>query len=344
MTTQYLRRLSLVVARPNGTGLELGGLRVVFTVRRGDIQTPNSLDARIYNLNDDTVNSITTEFTQVVLKASYGDDPPKQIFYGVIKQVRLGREDQKNNYLDITAAVADAPYNFSIAAFTMAKGSTQEGSVQALIATMARAAISSPTSSTGGQAITQGYIPDLSTNQRVRAKVHFGLCRDEMRNLAANADCKWSIQDNAGSAEVTLIPQTSFIPGEAVLISPFTGLIGVPEQTQNGLSMRVLLNPAIKIGQLVKLDFSNVNEFRYGLDKEGARTALTLDLWKTTALNKSGLYYVMRADHYGDTRGNPWYTDLTCLGVDASQPLDSAPSAAIAPVFQSPPQNAVQRY
>jgi hypothetical protein len=38
---QYLRQLSLVVADPAGQGLELGELRVVFEVRRGDTQTPN---------------------------------------------------------------------------------------------------------------------------------------------------------------------------------------------------------------------------------------------------------------------------------------------------------------
>jgi hypothetical protein len=40
----------------------------------------------------------------------------------------------------------------------------------------------------------------------------------------------------------------TFIPGQVPTISPATGLIGIPEQTQNGISFRCLLNSRIKIG------------------------------------------------------------------------------------------------
>ena len=40
----------------------------------------------------------------------------------------------------------------------------------------------------------------------------------------------------------------------------------MPEQTQSGISMRVLLNPNMKIGQLVKLDHSVVNLLRLSVD------------------------------------------------------------------------------
>ena len=29
----------------------------------------------------------------------------------------------------------------------------------------------------------------------------------------------------------------------------------------------------------------------------------------------------MVADHYGDTRGNDWYSELTCLAIDATGTL-----------------------
>jgi hypothetical protein len=43
----------------------------------------------------------------------------------------------------------------------------------------------------------------------------------------------------------------------------------------------------------------------------------------------------MRADHVGDSRGNAWYTQLTCLAVDASVPLTSVDTNT--PVTQPPP-------
>ena len=132
MSLQYLRNLSLVVANPAGEGLELGALRVVFEVRRGDTQTPNSCDLRVYNLSDDTAKTINTEFTQLALKVSYGTDPLQAIFRGSIKQVRKGRENQLNSYVAITAADGDHVYNFSAVAQTLAKGATPTDSVQRL--------------------------------------------------------------------------------------------------------------------------------------------------------------------------------------------------------------------
>jgi hypothetical protein len=43
-------------------------------------------------------------------------------------------------------------------------------------------------------------------------------------------------------------------------------MIGMPEQTPNGIHVRVLLNPAIKIGQRVQLDNATINKLRVGID------------------------------------------------------------------------------
>ena len=80
-----------------------------------------------------------------------------------------------------------------------------------------------------------------------------------MRSLSNAADCTWSIQDG----KVTLISKKSYIPAAPVLITPSTGLIGVPEQTQNGLEITTLLNPNIRIGQTIKLQSTTVNALRY---------------------------------------------------------------------------------
>ena len=333
MSQQYLRNLSLIVANAAGKGLELGSLRVTFHVARGDRQTPNTLDVSVWNLSDATANRLRTpEFTQLQLAVSYGDQPPQLIFRGSIKQVRTGREDQLNSYIAITAADGDEAYNFSFAALTLAAGSTDLDGIKAMIASMARQAAGNPSGGSAGQQVSQGYIPQLSSDRSVRGRTYFGLCRDHLRGLANNNDCVWSIQDGA----VTFIPQTSFIPGTAVLITPSTGLISVPEQTQNGLEMTVLINPTIKVGQLVKLD-SDVNQLRFGLDLNSIPTNLFL-AQSAAKLNADGLYYVMYAEHTGDTRGTVWYTKLTCLAVDAAIPQSAVERAAILPA------NAVPRY
>lgn len=335
MTQQYLRQLSLIVADPSGAGIELGALRVVFEVRRGDTQTPNTCDVRVYNTNNNTSNLLrhrgASEFTQLSLKAAYQGQPLAQIFYGSIKQVRQGREDQKNSYVAITAADGDEPYNFAPVAFTMAKGNLAQNAVTSILGTMALATQGSPTGGSGGQPLVKGYMPEFNPNQFIRGRVYFGSARDEMRDFAKSQDCKWWI-DNG---QLNVVPLTSYINSAPILITPKTGLIGVPEQTQNGLSVRVLLNPSIKIGATIKLD-STINELRLGLDNQSVGNNLTLQQG-AAKLNGDGLYYVMRAEHFGDTRGNAWYTDLICLAVDATvTPPSSVAQAAISPADAIP--------
>lgn len=307
---QYNRKLSLIVGTDTD-GLELSSLRCTFYIARGDLQTPNSADVRIYNVKDETANRITKEFTRVVIQGGY-EGSFGLLFDGTIKQARRGRVDAKDSYIDIVAADGDQAYNFSTIALSLAAGAQPADAVQAFVKAMA------------AQGITQGYVPELSTNGSARGRVYYGMTRDELREWAEVQDALWSIQDG----KLVLIPKTSYVPGDTPLISPSTGLVGVPEQTPNGIEMRVLLNPSIKIGQRVKLD-STVNPFRYGLDVQSqASNALLASSIKT---NADGLYYVMVADHSGDTRGNEWYTDLTCLAVDATVPPNMAPRAAIAP-------------
>lgn len=338
MSQQYLRKLSLIVADKSGKGLELGDLRVVFEVRRGDTQTPNTCDVRVYNTSTATSNALrhrgASEFTQLSLKVAYQDQPLAQIFWGSIKQVRQGREDQKNSYIAITAADGDEPYNFAPVAFTLAAGSTPQNAVASMLGVMAQASLGSPTGGSGGQPITQGYSPTLSTNRSIRGRCYYGMTKDELRDLASGQDCTWSIQDG----KLTFIPMTGYIPGPPVLITPSTGLIGMPEQTQNGLAIRTLLNPAIKIGQTIKLDSTDINELRLGIDTQSVASNLTLQQGAAKQ-NADGLYYVMRSEHFGDTRGTAWYSDLTCLAVDATvTPPSSVAQAAVAPA------NAVPRY
>jgi hypothetical protein len=342
VTQQYLLNLSLIVANPAGKGIQLGDLRCVFEVHRGDTMTPNSCDVKVYNLSDATANLIYgPEFTQLRLQVGYGDpstNPALQtIFQGSIRQVRLGREDQKNSYVAITAADADEAYNFSALALTLAAGATPKDAVQALIAQMATRFSSTPTGGTGGQQVTQAPLPQLTANGYSRGRTMYGLCRDEMRDIAGANDCKWFIQDGA----VELVPRTGYVPAPPVLITPSTGLIGVPEQTQNGLEVTVLMNPTIKIGRTVRID-SAINQLRYGISADSVGPNYKLSQ-RQARLSGDGTWYVMRAEHTGDTRGTPWYTKLTCLATDITVPVGDVAAAAIGPVVPSP-RDAVPLY
>ena len=71
MTQEYLRQMSLVVSSAT-QAIDFSQFWVTFTAKRGDFQTPNSLNVRIYNVKQQTVNLISqNEFTTVTLRAGY---------------------------------------------------------------------------------------------------------------------------------------------------------------------------------------------------------------------------------------------------------------------------------
>jgi hypothetical protein len=88
----------------------------------------------------------------------------------------------------------------------------------------------------------------------------------------------------------------------------------------------------MKVGQTVKLENTAINQLRFGLtnDAHTLGNNIFLNEQVLNTANPSGLFYVMVANHVGDSRGNDWYTDMTCLAVDATVPLDAAASALIA--------------
>jgi hypothetical protein len=325
MSQQFLRTLSCVVGSPSvqtslgptaAQALEFGSFRCVFQVKRGDYQNPNTADIRIYNLNDATANRIQNEFTQLTLSAGYQGTAPGQIFNGTIKQVRKGRYNQLDSYVDVTAAEGDEAYNYSSLALSLKAGAaTPQNMVEHFL------------SSVGEFGVTKGYVPELPANALPRGRVLYGQTRDELRDFGKRFGFSFNLNDG----RLSIIPLRSYIPSGVVpLISPQTGLIGIPEQMQNGLNVRVLLNPSIKVGQLIQLDSKAINQLRYGTDSNSQATNVGLAA-SATKINAQGFYYVMIANHSGDTRGNPWYTDLVCLDVDASIPQSIADQAGVSP-------------
>lgn len=299
-TQQFGRKVSLIIGQNNGDALDLSGLRIVFRVQRGDTQTPNSLRARIYNVSDNTAQRAESkEFTRIVLQAGY-EGNYGIIFDGSIVQPRRGRESPTDTFLDITAADGDMAYNFAVVNTTLAAGSLPEDHVKVCTAAM------SP------YGLSEGYRSALGGNPLPRGKVMFGMARDYLETVARSTQTLWSIQDG----QLQIVPETSYAPGEIPVINAKSGMVGMPEQTQNGIVVRMLLNASVKIGRLIKLDNSSIQRYEFSLnfteDASNRNTALQ------NKIAGDGFYYVMSNEIWGDTRGNDWYNEVICLAVDAT--------------------------
>lgn len=300
---QYLRKCVLIVSGRNVGGLDLSELRIKFSIKRSDSATPNTADIRVYNLSEQTAIRIRKEFTQVVLEAGY-EGNSGVIFQGNIKQVILGRESATDTFIDIIAGDGDQAYNFSIVRASIAKGSSLQDQVQAAVDSM------------GPKGVTSGYIGPLPENKLPRGKVMYGNARNYLRTAAKTADSTWSIQNE----KVTFVPKTSYAPGIRIVISATTGMIGTPQQTNEGVNVKTLLNPNIQVSGRIYLDSSSILQQKLNLDQIAAAKG---DVHKINsqlppALNSDGSYYVLVLQHSGDTRGTDWYTSMVCLNQDVS--------------------------
>jgi hypothetical protein len=304
-TVQFGRKFSLIVANKQGQGVELGAFRCVFHIQRGDNQTPNSADVRVYNLTTATANSLAgKEFAQLAIQAGYAGNYGL-IFRGNITQSRIGRESQTDSYVDFTAADGDEAFNFATMSLSLAAGTNApRNAVQQMLQAMAAYGVSEDDSRVAADI-------KAANNALPRGVVYHGLARDKLRVFASENNCAWSIQDG----QLVVQPLAEAVPGAEIVVSPDTGLVGIPEQTQQGISLTTLLNPGIRIGSAIRLK-STINQYRFGLGLTDG--AVNPKIALQNQLNGDGLYYVMRADHTGDTRENEWYTNCVCLSIDST--------------------------
>lgn len=306
MSNQFIRKANLIVS--TGTvGLDLSQFRFTFRTTNSDSQTPNTLYVRVYNLSPQTVAKIGTEFSTVTLQAGYETGNFGIIFQGSIKQTATGRERNVDSYVDIWAADGDDWYNFSVINKSLAAGQTP----QQVITAITGAASSNGTASVKFADDTSGLIAGSSagTAQALsRGKVLFGMSRDYARDWANKYGFRWSLQNG----QFVLVPIDGYRPGEAVVLSSTTGLIGVPEATQDGVKVRALLNPLIRIGCLVQIAQSDINQIT--MQQQG----LTYQPAIATVVTAAGFYRVMQAEFEGDSRGQSWYVDMICLAVDVT--------------------------
>lgn len=102
MTEQYIRKATLIVTPQDNPGVDLSELHFKFSVKRGDLQTPNSIDVRVYNVSEQTTAAIMgekseAEFSRLILQCGYGDNLGV-LFDGTIKTVPA-RAGKRNRHL-----------------------------------------------------------------------------------------------------------------------------------------------------------------------------------------------------------------------------------------------------
>lgn len=301
---QFGRTCTLLVSNAQGQALDLSKLHIKFAIKKSGVMTPNVADIRVYNLAAETAQLIQKEFTRVILQAGY-EGNYGLIFKGNIKQIIQGRESATDTFVDLIGGDGDEAYNFTIVNTTLAAGSTPNAQLNAAITPMA------------AKNVTPGYVGTLPGTQLPRGKVMYGSAKQYVRSLADSAGFSWSIQDE----QIVFLKQSTYLPGAAVVLNSKTGMIGTPQQTIEGVICKCLLNPQLKIHGRVQIDNATVAQYKLNQLVPGSPANTPVPL------TNDGIYYVLVAEHSGDTRGVEWYTSLTLLDIDpSSNPLNSVGS------------------
>lgn len=294
MTRQWIRYFGLSIETSDGA-IDVSNLRGRFTVRYATVQSPNTAEITVTNLSEATAQKINKEGQKVTLTAGY-EDGYAIIFSGNIVQKRVGRENPVDTYLSIVASDGDRAYNYATVSKTLAAGSTFRDQVDVVLEAMKP------------HGVTAGYIADLGSKKMPGPRTLFGMARDVMRDVATSTGATWTIEN--GKLDVVKANETK--PGDVIVLNSTTGMIGRPVQTFDGIIARMLLNTRVKPNGKIKIDQGSIDQASfttvYGAKKSNDLLA--------GMVATDGIYKIVVVEHHGDSRGNPWYTEVVCIRAD----------------------------
>ena len=301
--------------------IDLSQFRVTFSTFQNDQSSPNHAVIRVYNLKPSTVAAIKGEYGAVRLSAGYVNQNYSTIFSGTIKQFHIGRINATDSYLDMYCADGDIPYIHGVVYSSIPKGANN---LQQQLNNLAKSmpALSVPA-------------PLINTNTPLfvampRGKVQWGMAAAGMDDFAktlgtGNGGASWSIQNG----QVQILDAGKYIKSRIIDINVRTGMIGTPEQTDQGIKVKTLLNSSYRVGTLVNINNKDINQTAYSNGTKAATNPTQYSgIQNLAPVDADGQYYIAVVEHSGDTRGEEWYSELICLAMNAGVVTANSTSGA----------------
>lgn len=290
--------------------LDLSPLRVVFSIVAASASTPRQLNVRVYNLSQATAGKIQAEYDTISLSAGY-QGRNGLLFAGAVQQKRYGRENPTDTFFDLFASDGYEILANGFISQSLAAGWSYADVYREII--LAGAPLG----------LKAGTVPP-DQPKGIRPLVLYGPLRKVMETLAKNLGLKWQIHDNILTfilpsvadpqiKEPQMVVTSESSISAVTVLSPSTGLIGIPAQTLDGIEATCLLNSRIKPGSLVKIDRSLITAGKNDLAVSAVNPY--------PSIAKDGIYRVMWTEHEGDTRGEPWFTHLVA---ESASPNDAS--------------------
>jgi len=309
MAQNWMRHFELQLKDDKGRWIDFSEFKVYFTISWYNTSSASrSAELKIFNLSAPTVSRIARkEFTHLRLIAGYDGIAPDvaassvgkvrvvdptaveqsdgrnygMIFSGQIDSTQTGREEDKlATWVQIKAADSIKAFITTTSAQTLSAGYTPADFNRLLMRDFSL------------EGITEGLTPKIPDTVYPRGRVLFGMTRHLMDNLAAQCNATWQFVDGKRQ----MVAEHEYVH-EAILLSSATGLIGSPTAIDDGIKVKVLINPNIRLLGLVQL------EQRIPLPAVS-----------------NGVYSVREIIYTGDTRGQQWYMEMVCRPPGVADP------------------------
>jgi hypothetical protein len=307
MSQNYMRYCKLIVAGQS-EAIDLSAMRIRFSIHHATNAIPKWIEARVYNLSKATAEKVKgmAELGFIQLDAGYIGNHGV-IFQGNIKYVNLGRESPTDTYTDIYAGDGDVAFNFATVSKTFAAGSTPQDHYNEIL------------NQYGKFGVTKGLVSfvDLSQPKYPRAVTLQGMATHALNTLATSKNAlayvdmgKLHIVDKGHSPQVS-----------ATDLNSATGLIGMPQETVNGIIVTALIGPQFSINTRLHINQSDINPTDPVWGTGGDYSFIEADFQQRIAAldTARGTYRVLAIDWEGDTRGVPWYVTMITIGEKGDQ-------------------------
>ena len=296
------------------TEMDVSLLRCIFKCQytMGTASTLGTLI--VYNMNVRTEKETIEEGFQIRVEAGYEMGQYGEIFTGDIVQIIRNRENGTDYRLEILAIRSVGVFDVNHVRATIAANSTPRDVVE----TVAKQA---------DTPIEVGEISEkLPDTPLPRGKVLFGKPSTYLRDI-----CKWNnawfSQNTDRKLEVHTL--TDEIKDDQVLeLTPNTGLVGTPKYTDQGINIRMLLDPRVKVtnssGTLIKIDNEIIQRQLISINSNPDQQGKSNQPDQKSQFDEDGEYMVISVTHSLDTYGDEWTTECNALSRNGKAGLVTA--------------------
>lgn len=276
-------------------------LKCTFVVEKAIHHIPWYSDISIWNISSELEQKIVKmakEGAKVVVQAGYINSPPgtpSDIYYGDIFQVLLDRVNVTDQVLTLHCIDGLGIVNSNLASASIESGYDYTQLLQEI-----------GKNSRKQFGIDKEKIAALDTKKFPRGRTVFAEPKDTILQIVKDNSAQFWFQNG----KVIVGKLNDEYEGTAIVITPENGLVGTPQQMENGVWLKTLLRPEIGVKypyMIVKLDNTLIRQQKL---YQGQSLFSPLD--------QDGEYKVIKVRHLGDTRGGDWYTEVTGINLIGS--------------------------